>query len=144
MGLSMREIFIDVEDYWNFKFDSAYCLNDAINCTEVHKCHYCNCVALDKIYIYIINCLKEAGLLNKDYKSICCYCDVLKEFGLLHIRKHLQGLYYYDDMDVLIVHFCFDNMALYRYDVRIYDYKKLKNGYNSEKSLRGGANDGRK
>lgn len=121
-----EEIYIDVEDYWNFKFDNVYCLDDPINCTEIHKCYYCDSTYLDKIYYFIINSLKEAGLLNKDYKLICCYCNVLKEFGLLHIREYLQGFYYYEDIDALRIIFCFDYMEIYSYDVMVHDYKKLR------------------
>lgn len=29
---------------------------------------------LFNVYIYIIDCLKEAGLLDKDYELLCCEC----------------------------------------------------------------------
>jgi len=135
----MEKIFIKVEDCWNFRFDTDYYHGDVINSTELHRCCYCDIVALNEVYCFIINSLKDAGLLNKDYNPICCYCAVLKEFDLLHIRKYLEGFYYLKEEDVLIMHFSLDYHE--RCDIRIYDYKKLKR-LNSTKSLRGGANYG--
>jgi hypothetical protein len=36
---------------------------------------YCGCwQPLDRAYIYTISRLKEAGLLKKNYKPMCCWC----------------------------------------------------------------------
>lgn len=132
----MGEISIRQDSYWNFRFKTNYdreLLWDISN-VEVHYCDYCKCVRLDKAYIYIINSLKEAGLLDNNYRLICCYCKILKEFGLLHIRKDLQLLRYIKEEDIMFICFSFylkymdksENCSRERinYDVRIYDYSK--------------------
>lgn len=133
----MGEIEIKQNDYWNFEFKTpvydSELLWDISNVGK-HYCNYCRYVQLDKAYIYIINQLKEAGLLDKDYKLICCYCKLLKDFGLLHIRQKLTGLRYLNEEDIMLICFSFyreyidksENCFRERidYDVRIYDYSK--------------------
>jgi len=42
-------------------------------------CEICRNYNLDKVYVYIIECLREANLLPEDYKKICCSCFIIKE-----------------------------------------------------------------
>ena len=132
----MGEIEIKRDSYWSFRFKTpdydSKLLWDISNVGE-HHCNYCKYIPLDNAYIYIIKSLKEAGLLDKNYRLICCYCKLLKEFGLLHIRKNLQGLRYLKEEDIMLIWFSLDNMynsesksyaIKTNYDVRIYDYSK--------------------
>ena len=43
----------------------------------------CDCGRkLNDGYLYIIHSLKEAGLLHKSYKMMCCFCHILACIGL--------------------------------------------------------------
>lgn len=44
-------------------------------------CEICEEEALSPTYVYIINCLKEANLLPKDYKLLCCWCYIDEQRG---------------------------------------------------------------
>jgi len=39
-------------------------------------CESCEEESLSPTYVYIINCLKEANLLPKDYRLLCCFCYI--------------------------------------------------------------------
>ncbi len=38
------------------------------------RCEVCRSTGIDALYSYTINKLKEKGLLDKNYKKICCVC----------------------------------------------------------------------
>ena len=122
-----KEITIKEQDQWNFNF---YCDDNVIWNRPSQNCDYC-CCALQKGYSFIIECLKEAGLLPDDYIPICCYCYVLQRTGLLHLRKDLVGFLYKTELDILRISFDFDsNENRWGPDVRIYfyihDYSKVE------------------
>ena len=98
-GLKIRSY-----DQWSFSFRA-----DDYGGIPVgfQSCDYCRVTALDRVYVYIINSLKEAGLLDENYKLICCFCAVLKEFGLLDIKDRLNRIIYDDILDTLIIRFMF-------------------------------------
>ena len=70
----IEEIDISLHDKWNFNFDILdKDLDHDLWDIERKQCCYCE-VHVDKAYSYIIDCLKEAGLLPDDYKKLCCFC----------------------------------------------------------------------
>lgn len=99
----MGEIEINLQDQWNFEFST---FDGEVLCTERGNCYYCNCY-LHSAYTYIIERLKEADLLDKDYKLICCYCKILENFGLLDLRDNVSGFRYDSDTDILSITFSF-------------------------------------
>lgn len=44
-----------------------------------YGCEICGSY-LNKVYIYIINCLKDAGLLPENFMKLCCFCYIIKEY----------------------------------------------------------------
>jgi len=122
----MTKITIEKSDQWmyNFYVDE----NDREIWDSPEKfCDYCQ-MDLNNVYSYIINCLKEAKLLPEDYKLICCYCEVLKEFGLLGLEKGLNQLFYNEKNDVFIISFSFkdndSNEEIVHF--HIHDFSKLR------------------
>jgi len=57
---------------WTTSFDA-----DFFNIGD-DDCEICGDYILDDIYVYIINCLKEANLLPEGFKKRCCECYVIK------------------------------------------------------------------
>ena len=84
-------------------------------------CGYCKIINLDRVYSYIIDMLKEADLLDEDYKEICCYCDLLRKFGLEDLRNHLNNITYIESTDILFLNF---NKQQSFFPVRIHNYSK--------------------
>jgi len=130
----MGKIDIEVYDEWNFKFTGEK-HGKSVNSIEYQVCGYCKFTPLDKTYLYIINSLKEAGLLNESYKPICCYCKVLNRFGLSDLRNELNNLSYYILDDILCIRFSSYAVGKNNYnrsikwenvDVRIHDWSKVK------------------
>ncbi len=118
----MTKITIHKADNWLFDFQIDR-RDTEITSTPRESCEYCHCVTLDKVYVYIINCLREAGLLPEDYKLICCYCKVLIEFGLRDLQSHLNSIQYFASINVLRIKFNFFGTESFTFDV--YDFKKL-------------------
>lgn len=128
----MGEIGIQIKDKWNYRFTLPFDrdLFTEISCSEGCLCHYCFSTVLDKVYCYIIDRLKKGGLLDKSYKPICCYCKVLKEFGLMNFRRHLQSFIYSEKDDILVLNLsiCLESESgeeewVYR-EIAIYDYSR--------------------
>lgn len=132
----MEEIDINVFNEWNFHFD----VRDRDFWEIEHKrCHYCK-VYIDRAYSYIIECLKEANLLDENYEQVCCYCKVLKEYGLLDLYKDMSTFLYDKENDVLIIEFSFrerinsirlensKSIIWHRLYFKIHDYSKVKWG----------------
>lgn len=128
----MGEIEINLEQQWNFNF----AVNDLdILVREREHCYYCE-IPISKVYSYIISCLKEGSLLDKNYNPICCHCKVLEKFGLIGIRKDLCGFHYDEIEDILIIEFIFPKLVgkkesaavliWNRLYVNIHDYSKVK------------------
>lgn len=122
----MGEIGINVRYHWSFNFDWG---DRGVIRRSFQHCYYC-LNPLDKVYSYIINTLKDGGLLDKDYRQICCYCKVLKKFGLIDIRKYLSSFYYDEPNDILIITFRSDQTEegklTPKYYVNIHDFSKIK------------------
>ncbi len=116
------KISVDIRDHWSIKF---HCIGKQVP-VVFNKCGYCD-VMVDDVYSFIIDSLKNAGLLSKDYKETCCYCFVLKKFGLMEFRKVLSSFHYHKAEDILEIHFYApggfnpDN----RFNVTIHDYSKV-------------------
>lgn len=132
----MEEIDINLYNEWNFSFDILD-IDLELEFWDIERkgCHYCR-VYIDKAYSYIIDCLKEANLLDKNYKQVCCYCKVLENFGLLDLHKNMSTFTYNKENDILITEFCFseiisdtgnnESVIWHRLYFNIYDYSKVK------------------
>jgi len=132
-----EKITIALFNQWNFFFD----INNAdfydINHLEREQCYHCGHY-LDKVYSYIINCLKEANFLDKNYKEVCCQCKVLENFGLLDLNSNMSHFLYNIENDILIIEFSFpqnindiklgdDELLIWhRIYFSIHDYSKVK------------------
>lgn len=124
----MPEIEVSIKDCWTYNFyvdgKSDYPYSSRI-------CPYCEGTLLSKSYCDIIDNLKEADLLDKDYKEICCACLVLKRFGLLDIRGRLAGIMYNPLDDSMLIEFLVkkvyprDLKAPYLICIKIHDWKKI-------------------
>ena len=121
----MIELKILSTNQWNFSFE----LDDRHELHIEHMlctCNYCKVTRLDPVYVYIINSLQEGGLLDENYKLICCFCAVLKEFGLLDLINDLVRLTYDDVLDILILKFMFcERGDIYYVRFYIHDYSKI-------------------
>lgn len=117
----MIEIEIKKNKFWQYYFKTSNVDNEIYN-TKEEQCYYCN-LYLNKIYFYILNCLREAGLLPKDYKPLCCYCKVLIEFDLLYLRQSLSMVHYITELDIFVLSFIFGAKEL---NVNIHDFKKIR------------------
>jgi len=116
----MGTIYIDRSSYWNFHFKE----DDEIKHYQSHHiCGYCS-ATVDPTYCYIIDCLKEAGLIPQDYKYMCCYCRVLKEIGILEWRCNLNRFIYNPLDDVLTMLFSKRNEDSVLY-FKIHEFSKL-------------------
>jgi len=129
----VQEIKIWLKNKWNFEFDTG---NPKIILKNGRICPYCNNTPLDSTYCYIIDSLKKAGLLDKNYKEICCCCNLLKRFGLLYLRHKLIGFLYSEELDILLIEVL--NFPIYFLPstreekaqiilrIRIHDFSKVK------------------
>ncbi len=99
----MTIIQIRREDLWCYNFFTSKSDPDIWN-TPQRNCSYCN-LHLTVVYSYIINRLKEANLLSKDYKQICCYCQTLEKFGLMGLRDYSSAISYSILTDILTLSF---------------------------------------
>ena len=54
-------------------------------------CEICHKNTLSFDYMYIINKLKKAGLLDKDYKLRCCYCYSIRN-SLTEVQTAIDEL----------------------------------------------------
>lgn len=123
----VKRITITNYDCWNTNFHTN---DNEIHSISPQHCEYCG-FAINRGYSFIIDNLKEAGLLVEDYKKICCYCYLLMDYGLMDIRKYLQGVHYNKVSDILHIDFSFekDGAVITHDDIlcfAIHDYKKLK------------------
>ena len=122
----MTKITIEKSDQWMYNFYTDK--NDGEIWGSPDKfCNYCG-MDVNTVYSYIINCLKEAKLLPEDYKLICCYCDTLKEYGLLELESGLNQIFYIKKNDVLSITFRFrdnDNDEEIVY-FNIHDFAKIR------------------
>ena len=126
----MSTINIYLKNKWDYTFSK----NHDEYYKYSRKCSYCNTMKLDGAYCYIINNLKEAGLLDKNYKEICCVCLVLKRFGLLYLHKKLIAFYLEEENDRFIMKFLYNrkpksNELLWERAamfIRIHDWSKIE------------------
>ena len=118
----MSKINIEVKNGWNYCFSTS----DYENFVRRNKpCPICGSTTLSGIYCYIIDSLKEAGLLHEDFEETCCCCLVLKKFGLTELRDRLKGFYHHTTGDCLVIRFY--NGIMYDDDVvRIHDWSKIE------------------
>lgn len=121
----MSKIDIQKIDHWLYNFFTDR-IDEEIYNTGKELCYYCGEAGIDKIYSYIINCLKEAKLLSQDYKVICCYCKILQKFGLIELSKNLTGFFYHRYIDVLSVNFGFNKNTINEecLTINVHDYSK--------------------
>lgn len=63
------------KDYNEFKF----IVNRHYSYTMDKKCQNCNILLISNEYIKIIKRLEKRGLLQKNYKHLCCYCFFIKQ-----------------------------------------------------------------
>lgn len=87
---------------------------------------------LDLGYVYFIYNLSEADLLPKDYKPMCCYCNLLACIGFYVPDEWKAIVMYskYDGLDILVI---FSGSTEYEghfeYEIIIRDIEKvLKTG----------------
>lgn len=128
----MQKIRIYLENKWSFCFD----LDDQKTFPISRICPYCKKTPLNSAYCHIIDNLKDAGLLDENYKEICCLCLVLKRFGLEYLRHRLTGFLYSKDSDDLLIQFYHKQMPLGIYPkekdlptrirIRIHDFSKVE------------------
>ena len=119
----MHDIEIIQSDEWNFSFrtdDQEETMN-----SNFYRCSYCKITSLSPVYSYIISCLEESGLLDESYKPICCFCAVLKEFGMLELSDDLNRIDYSGYLDVLQIKFSFGVNKKDKIRFRIYGYSKI-------------------
>ena len=121
-------IKIWVKDGWWFKFHS---LEEGVYMYHTKRCPYCKNMFLDPIYCYIIDSLKKADLLDKNFEEICCSCVILRYFGLIHIVKDLKEFGYEKDNDVLTIEFWIwaENWEINEekvIEIRIHDWSKIE------------------
>ena len=120
----MDTLYVDSIDQWNFSFMADDYRGLSAD-DDIHRCSYCGITSLDKVYVYIIDSLKEAGLLDESYGLICCYCAVLKEFGLLDLKGNLSRIDYYRPLDILAIRFIFGKITKDYVWFFIHDYSKI-------------------
>lgn len=63
-----------IEAKWSMSFGSDFQIP-----LTLEYCEICKDYQLNRIYLFIINNLKEAGLLPSNYKKICCGCYIIRE-----------------------------------------------------------------
>lgn len=61
-------------DTWDFIIHSDELYKNLLKKYRDHFCSICE-QYVSPSYVYIINYLKKAGLLDKNYKYICCGCS---------------------------------------------------------------------
>ena len=110
---------------WWFKF-----LSDDEEAYNYHakQCSYC-IMWLDPVYCYIIDMLKEANLLDGNYKEICCSCVVLRYFGLLDRTDDLKDFEYDKINDSLLIELFTkyrDSNGRITIQIRIHDFSKIE------------------
>lgn len=72
----------NLADYCNFEFR-----REQYSCYK-GSCEICGNGVIDPSYVEIINKLKRANLLEKDYKLICCACYYIKKkIGFNYCRE---------------------------------------------------------
>ena len=98
--MSKSVIRINLKNMWSYEFDTD---DYEMLVQDTRRCSYCEDVWFDTVYCYIIDCLKEAGLLHEDFEEICCCCLVLKRFGLMDLRRKLIGFTYIEKEDYLLI-----------------------------------------
>lgn len=87
---------------------------------------------LNGTYCYIINNLKKAGLLDKNYKEICCVCLILKRFGLLYLRDKLLSFNYEEENDCFGMGFHYNRKVNDLFweggvmNIKVYDWSKIE------------------
>ena len=102
---------IDIVKYDGWCYDFYMDGNDAsVWNTPRKNCSYCKMV-LNKAYCYIIENLREAGLLPDDYKLICCYCKILLKVGLIGLKNSVNNFAYHQTTDELEINFNFGNKS---------------------------------
>lgn len=123
-------LYIHLHRGWNYNFTVEDWGDKEVFTTKDLYCHCCN-AELDTVYSFIINSLKGAGLLHESYKPVCCYCVILKRYGLLEIKHMLDGIYHYEGVDVLKI--AFSEVELIdgkrervHFNIRICDWSKIK------------------
>jgi len=75
--MSTRGKEIEIKTIINPVVGPVYCYSSDLftNCLEqIYYCEECGGSFLSPTYVYIIDCLKEAGLLPESYKKLCCFC----------------------------------------------------------------------
>lgn len=116
----MGELIIKEAYGWQYKISSSAVYEDIYSC-KTRYCYYCG-IGLNKIYSYIIDCLKEAELLIENYEQMCCYCNVLSKVGLIDLRNFLGRVNYIIETDLLVLIF---NYTAYTIEFRIHNFREL-------------------
>ena len=118
-------IRVKVRNEWNYEF---YVDEDETLMHDNRLCPYCRSTYLDSVYCYIIDNLKEAGLLHEDFEEICCCCLILQHFGLMDLRDKLIGFVYSEKLDYLLIEFNCWEMAGKEsiLDIYIRNWSKIK------------------
>jgi len=87
-------------------------------------CPSCQWMRIEGIYIEIINRLKSKGLLNEDFKPICCYCDLAEKIEDLELGYSEHFIRFTEDYG-----FSYEYIfSLYLNNKKLYDkiYKAVK------------------
>ncbi len=102
---------IEIYRLYGFIFEFDFSLSGGIGdlfsllSKKDRQCVYCKSI-LDEGYIFIINKLKEADLLDKKFKLVCCFCNFLQKFGIpVHWRNKLLKWKYNDKDDIFTLTF---------------------------------------
>jgi len=123
----MEKLNITSRDHWSYDFGLTIWKDMPV---VDKRCPYCYEVSLDPIYTYIITQLKKAGLLDKTYKEICCYCAVLQKMGMIQHVHDVEGIYYGEETDILEIEiFMWENVEgfkkLHMIPYRVHDWSKI-------------------
>jgi len=120
----VEKINIDFKDFWRFEFNKIPWYKG------IERCPYCSYMNLHRTYTYIIDSLKDAGLLYEGYKKICCYCAILKRLDMLDLSDNLNTIEYDYEDDILTISFTFftkvnGNTERQDIGINIHDWSKI-------------------